>query len=287
MSRERRVTTVNRGVRLVGSRWDPTGPGRGTVVLLHGGGQTRHSWKTTGRRLAAAGWAATAMDTRGHGESDWAPDGDYSPDVLVADLEAVVDAVGEPPVLVGASMGGMTSLHALGDRPGLARGLVLVDVAPSTEAEGVDEVARFMRSGARGFASLEEAADAVASYNPQRDRPPRPEGLRRNLRHRDGRWYWHWDPRLVDDARTAPETLEANARRAREAARSLRLPTMLVRGSASRVVSPHGARELLELVPGARHLDVEGAGHMVAGDDNDVFAEALVEFLEHDVAQAG
>jgi pimeloyl-ACP methyl ester carboxylesterase len=287
VSRERRVGFRGRGVGLVGTRHEPTGPSRGTVLLLHGGGQTRHSWKRTGRRLAAAGWTATAVDTRGHGESDWAPDGDYSLDALVADLEAVVENVGESPVLVGASLGGMTSLLAQGARPSLARGLVLVDVTPTTEVEGVGEVTDFMRSGAEGFDSLEDAAEAVAAYNPNRERPPRPEGLERNLRRRGGRWYWHWDPRLVDGERTAPATLAENSRRAREAARSLRLPTMLVRGSGSRVVSPAGARELLELVPAARRVDVDGAGHMVAGDDNDVFATALVDFLEHDVVPAG
>jgi pimeloyl-ACP methyl ester carboxylesterase len=287
VSSEQRVGFRGRGVGLVGTRHEPAGPSRGAVVLLHGGGQTRHSWKRTGRRLADAGWTATAVDIRGHGESDWAPDGDYSLDALVADLEAVVADVGEPPVLVGASLGGMTSLLAQGARPSLARGLVLVDVTPTTEPEGVGEVTDFMRSGADGFESLEQAADAVAAYNPNRERPPHPEGLERNLRHRDGRWYWHWDPRIVDEQRTLPATLAEDSRRAREAARSLRLPTMLVRGEASRVVSQDAARELLELVPGARRVDVDGAGHMVAGDDNDVFAEALVDFLERDVVPAG
>jgi pimeloyl-ACP methyl ester carboxylesterase len=279
-----RVTFGADGVRLVGDRWDPPGEHLGTVLLLHGGGQTRHSWQDTGRRLCAAGWTAVALDIRGHGDSDWAPDGDYSLDALVGDLETVADDLGEPPVLVGASLGGMTSLLALGEHPGLARALVLVDVAPTTEKAGVDEVTRFMRSGAEGFGSLEEAADAVAAYNPDRPRPPRPEGLRRNLRRSGGRWYWHWDPRLLDRRQTDPATLEVNARRAQAAARSVAVPTLLVRGTQSRVVSPAGARELVELVPGARHVDVAGAGHMVAGDDNDVFADALTGFLVEKLA---
>jgi pimeloyl-ACP methyl ester carboxylesterase len=276
----RRLTLQGDGVRLAADRWDPPAPGRfGTVLLLHGGGQTRHSWRHTGQRLAAGGWAALSIDARGHGDSDWHPGGDYSTDALVADLRAVVAALGERPVLVGASMGGMTALIAQGADPGLARALVLVDVAPSISPAGTAEITAFMRSGAGGFSSLDEAAQAVAAYNPNRPKPPRPEGLRKNLRHRDGRWYWHWDPRLLDSRRSDAQAVAENARRAREAARRLRIPTMLVRGQQSRVLSPAGARELISLVPAARYVDVAGAGHMVAGDDNDVFGEHLLGFL--------
>jgi pimeloyl-ACP methyl ester carboxylesterase len=136
-----------------------------------------------------------------------------------------------------------------------------------------------MRSGTGGFSCIEEAAEAVMAYNPRRSRPLRPDGLRKNLRHRDGRWYWHWDPRLLDGRQTDPWILADNARRARSAARRLRIPTLLVRGRESRVVSAAGAQELLSLVPTARHVDVAGAGHMVAGDDNDEFGEHLLGFL--------
>jgi pimeloyl-ACP methyl ester carboxylesterase len=277
------LTFAGEGVQLAADRWDPPGARRGLVLLLHGGGQTRHSWRQTGERLAAAGWATVALDARGHGDSDWAPDGDYTLDALAADLRRVVATLDERPVLVGASLGGMTSLLAQAADPGLARGLVLVDVTPTTEAAGTAEITEFMRSGTAGFATLEEAAAAVAAYNPDRRRPPRPEGLHRNLRQRDGRWYWHWDPSLLDSRQTDPQTLADNARRARCAARGLRVPTLLVRGRQSRVVSAAGARELLALVPSARQVDVDGAGHMVAGDDNDVFGEHLLEFLDDSV----
>jgi pimeloyl-ACP methyl ester carboxylesterase len=283
----RRVAVDGHGVRLAGDWWSPTGHRRGTVLLLHGGGQTRHSWQRTGRRLAAQGWAVLALDARGHGESDWAPDGDYSLDAMVADLVAVVATLDERPVLVGASLGGMTALLAQARRPSLGRALVLVDVAPTTEPDGTAEITRFMGSGTAGFSSLEEAAAAVAAYNPHRSRPPRPEGLRKNLRLRDGRWYWHWDPRLLDSRQTDAATLAENARRARAAARRIRVPTLLVRGSQSRVVSVAGAHELLSLVPDARKVDVAGTGHMVAGDDNDVFGEHLLDFLDEAARLAG
>lgn len=286
--RPRRLTLAGDGVRLAADRWDqPTRARHGTVLLLHGGGQTRHSWRRTGRRLADDGWTVFSIDARGHGESDWHPGGDYSLDAMVADLRAVVAALDERPVLIGASLGGMTALLAQGTDPCLARALVLVDVTPTLEPEGTAEITRFMRSGAGGFSSLEEAAEAVAAYNPHRGGPPRPEGLRKNLRCRDGRWYWHWDPRLLDSKHTDSRILAANARRAREAARRLRIPTLLVRGRESRVVSAAGARELVSLVPTARHVDVAGAGHMVAGDDNDVFGQHLLGFLRGPVLLTG
>ena len=276
------VRLPGHGLALTADRWTPEGPDRqGAVVLLHGGGQTRHSWRRTGRRLATADWTVLAPDLRGHGESGWAHDGDYSLDAHVADLRAVVDALGEPPVLIGASLGGMASLLALGTVPHLARGLVLVDVAPTTERAGTSAVARFMRAGREGFASLDAVADAVAAHNPHRPRPRDPRGLLKNLRRRGGRWYWHWDPRLMDERQTAPETLDENERRARAAARTLAVPTMLVRGAGSDVVGPAGARELLDLVPDAWYAEVGGTGHMVAGDDNDVFTGRLLEFMRH------
>lgn len=270
------------GVRLAAELWEPAGPDRqGTAVLLHGGGQTRHSWRRTARRLAAEDWRALALDLRGHGESEWAPDGDYSLDAHVADLRSVLGALGTPPVLIGASLGGTTSLLTLGADPAAARGLVLVDVTPTTERAGTAAVVRFMRAGREGFTSLEAVADAVAAHNPHRPRPRDPRGLVKNLRRRSGRWYWHWDPRLVDERQTDPETLAESERRARAAAGRLEIPTMLVRGAGSDVVSAAGARELLDLVPDAWYVEVDGTGHMVAGDDNDVFTGKLLDFLEH------
>ncbi|MFR9806033.1 alpha/beta fold hydrolase [Pseudonocardia sp. RS010] len=272
------------GVLLAADRWSPPeGTGSaGTVLLLHGGGQTRHSWRTTGRALARAGWTAVALDARGHGDSGWAPDGDYSMDALVADLRAVATALDVRPVLVGASLGGSTALLAEGEHPGFCRGIVLVDVTPRIEPEGVAEIMAFMRSGMGGFASLDEAADAVAAYNPHRPRPASTEGLRKNLRLREDRWYWHWDPRFLDGrdepSRERPDD-DHRSERARNAARRVTVPTLLVRGVQSRVVSEESAAELQTLIPHAERIDVRGAGHMVAGDDNDVFSVGLERFL--------
>ncbi|PBC51949.1 alpha/beta hydrolase [Rhodococcus sp. ACS1] len=274
------------GVSLVADVWEPASERKGTVLLLHGGGQTRHSWQRTGIRLGEQGWRAYTIDARGHGDSDWADDGDYSHDAHARDLRAVVDELGEPPVLVGASMGGMASLVAQGDNPGLARALVLVDITPKAEPEGLDKITGFMRAGLSGFDSLHDALAAVIAYNPNRRRPPRVEGLRKNLRERDGRWYWHWDPRLLSARTNLPDAAAEREARARAAARAVTVPTLLIRGAQSDVVSAEGARELLDLIPGARHIDVGGAGHMVGGDDNDVLSRGLVEFLDEAVLTA-
>ncbi len=265
------------GLRLVADAWgDPAAP---PVLLLHGGGQTRHSWGGTAEALAADGWYALALDLRGHGESEWARDGDYSFEGFVRDLREVLKGIERRPVLVGASLGGITSLLAEGEsEQRVAEALVLVDVVPSLDREGVQRILAFMSHRPDGFASLDEAADAIAEHLPHRPRPTDLSGLRKNLRlHGDGRYRWHWDPRFLTGDRRPAAT--RNPDRLRAAARAVGVPTLLVRGRKSELVTAEGVREFLALVPHARFVDVAEAGHMVAGDRNDVFTEAVREFL--------
>jgi len=264
---------------------DAFGDAGRSVLLLHGGGQTRHAWRRTAVELARAGWLAYAVDQRGHGESEWVKDGAYGFQDFAADVAAVAAELarrhGAPPVPIGASLGGIASLLAAGDaqaagRPPIFAALVLVDITPRVDLAGVAKVQGFMRTHARdGFGSVEEAADAVAAYLPHRPRPRSTEGLKKNLRlHPDGRWRWHWDPRFLDGRRAEVED------RLIAAARGLKIPAMLVRGGSSELVQEEHAREFLELVPHARFADVSGARHMVAGDKNDQFAAAIMEFLK-------
>lgn len=279
------TTYEGAGVALAGESYgDAADP---PVILLHGGGQTRHAWRTSARLLADHGWQTHAIDLRGHGDSDWAPDGNYTIDAFAADLTAVASAMDRAPVVVGASLGGITSLlaHADAGPPNsLLSGIVLVDVAPRIEAAGVERIGGFMTAHLEGFASLEEVADVVAAYNPHRPRPTDLSGLAKNVRQRDdGRWYWHWDPAFVTGRfGSADETRSSmlNSTRLQDAARSLTIPTLLVRGRMSDLLSAEGAQELLALVPHARLVDVAGAGHMVAGDRNDLFNDAVAEFLD-------
>lgn len=278
---ERSITT-RAGLHLSADGWGS--PGRPAVVLVHGGGQTRHSWGGTAAALAAEGWYALAYDQRGHGTSDRAPDRDYANHRFAEDVIDVCaelrDESGSAPVVVGASLGGLAALLAEGDlAPGTTSALVLVDITPRMEPDGVRRIVGFMLDRVEeGFASLEEAADAIAGYQPHRPRPKDLEGLSKNLRlDDDGRWRWHWDP----DFFLGPHPLGTGQSRHRyeTAARHLGVPTLLVRGRLSDLVSEETAREFLALRPDAAFVDVSDAGHMVAGDRNDVFTNAVAEFL--------
>ena len=249
------------------------------VVLLHGGGQTRHSWRRTAERIAAGGWAAVTYDARGHGDSDWDAGQDYTLDAFVADLLAVVRTRPHPLVFVGASLGGITGLIAAAENPGLARGLVLVDVVVELDHAGATRIIDFLTAHRDGFASLEEVGDAIAAYNPHRPRPGNLDGLRKNVRLRsDGRWYWHWDPAFIkiDDE---PQR-RADPQRLRTAAANVQIPTLLVRGEQSDVVTDAGLADMKRLIPTAESIVVPHAGHMVAGDDNGVFVIGLERFLD-------
>lgn len=278
------------GIRLVA---DVGGPADGpAVALFHGGGQTRHSWLGTWQHLAEHGWRAMAVDLRGHGDSEWVADGDYTIDAFAADVRAVSEEFRRPPVLVGASLGGLSSLLAVAeasDQRRVATALVLVDIAHRMEEEGRDRVGAFLGAHLDGFADLEEAADAIAAFNPHRKRPTDLSGLAKNLRQRDdGRWYWHWDPRFVEGRFGSPDETRSTTLRPQrlvDAARALEIPVLLVRGRSSDLLSEDGAREFLDLVPHAEFTDVSGAGHMVAGDRNDVFNTAILEFLDRHADQ--
>jgi pimeloyl-ACP methyl ester carboxylesterase len=268
------------GLTLVADEWNrgvDAAAGRPTILMLHGGGQNRFSWKNTGQVLADAGFHVVALDSRGHGDSDRAPDADYDVETLTADVMQVLDAIGRPVILIGASMGGLTGI-LVADRAGSDRvtRLVLVDVVPRFEKNGSARIREFMFSGLHGFGSLEEAADAVAAYLPYRTRPRSPEGLKKNLRLRDGRWYWHWDPAFMtkpgDDPQLRTEKFE-------QAAADLTIPVLLIRGKLSDVVSPEGVRHFLDTVPNAEFVELSDAGHTAAGDDNDAFSNVVVTFV--------
>lgn len=249
------------------------------VVLLHGGGQTRHSWAGAMRHLVERGYFVVNYDARGHGDSDWSPDGDYSLNALASDLMAVLSTISGPVALVGASMGGMTSFYAIGsaDHP-IADALVMVDIALRPAPAGVQKIQQFMTGHNDGFATLAEAAAAVAAYNPDRPRPSGSTGLMKNLRLReDGRLYWHWDPRMMDQ-RPTPEPPAATNELER-VSHGVTVPTLLVRGGHSDIVDDEGVANMRSFVPQLEVFEVPGAGHMVAGDRNDAFNKGVLAFL--------
>lgn len=250
--------------------------GAPTVILGHGGGQTRHSWDKAEHQLAKAGYFAINYDLRGHGDSDWSPDGDYTITTRTHDLMQVTACGSEPFALVGASLGGLTALMAacMGLEPAA---LVLVDIVPKMSQAGVAKIRGFMMANPDGFGSLEEAADAISAYYPDRPRPKDLSGLNKNLRqHGDGRYRWHWDPRMMSDGRADPkhmlDMLDA-------ADWTDRLPTLLVRGMKSDIVDDEGVADLRRRIPHLEVANIGGAGHMVAGDRNDEFNAAVIDFL--------
>ncbi|OCC22494.1 hypothetical protein MB02_16690 [Croceicoccus estronivorus] len=260
---------------------DVGGPEQGVpVVLLHGGGQTRFSWGKTTRRLAATGYRVCSVDLRGHGESGWAPDGDYRFERFIEDLAGVLSTFDRPAFVVGASMGGMAGLLTVGEGHAEAAGLVLVDIVPRMERDGAMQVGQFMLGNPEGFANVEEAAEAVAAFRPNRPRPRDPKGLLKNLRLADdGRYYWHWDPAFMAQDASAGD-LDAVTLRLQAAAQQLTVPAALIRGGLSNIVSAQGAEEFQELVPHAEVVTIESADHMVAGDRNDHFSNAVIAFLD-------
>jgi pimeloyl-ACP methyl ester carboxylesterase len=282
MSPESFSTNGVDGVRIVADRLgDPLSP---AVVFLHGGGQTRRSWARAAAAVAQRGWQAVTVDMRGHGESDWSKDGDYRVTSFAGDVLEVLRQLPPRPVLVGASLGGFTAMLLAGEvSPATVRAVVLVDIVPNMDPSGASRIHSFMNDRMMsGFDSLDEVADMIQEYNPHRPRPTDLDGLRTNLRRRDDRWYWHWDPKFIDGTSALPPIEVTEVDRLYAAIDSMLrtgVPMLLVRGQMSDLVTKERADEFIARFPEIDFVDVGGAGHMVAGDRNDLFAGAVVEFL--------
>ncbi len=249
--------------------------------MAHGGGQTRHAWAKTATALADRGWEVVALDLRGHGDSGWSETGDYAIERFAEDLVEVAGAMGGRPTLIGASLGGLAGLYAEAEiAPGSFSSITLVDIVPGMNLDGAAKVIEFMSAHvAEGFSSLDEAADVIAAYLPHRPRPSDQAGLAKNLRQGDdGRFRWHWDPGVVSGMQSGKSLHDADAFRARLP--GLTLPVHLIRGRLSELVSLEAAESFVAQLANAKFTDVAGASHMVAGDRNDAFLSAVVEFLE-------
>ncbi len=275
------------GIELVADVW---GDARDRpIILLHGGGQTRHAWKGTARELASRGWYAVAVDQRGHGDSGWSHDGNYLMEKFVEDLVEITGQMSIPPVIVGASLGGVAAMMAAGEVAfPIFAAVILVDIAPKVEPSGVAEIIGFMGEHINdGFETPEDAADVIAAYLPHRSRPKNLSGLTKNLRKGvDGRYRWHWDPAFIAGEKCAAASRDKDPGRLERAARKIRIPNLLIRGKLSSLVSQESVDHFLKIVPNAKFVDVSNAGHMVAGDVNDVFTGAVVKFLDEEIVNS-
>lgn len=263
------------------------------VLLLHGGGQTRHAWGGAGKALAQRGYHAFIIDMKGHGDSYWDPDGIYTSWSFSEDVDTLLDVTGlgaRGCVVIGASLGGLAALSTSYCQSETCAGVVLVDVTPRLRQDGVNRILDFMAKGQDvGFATLEDAAKAIQAYQPHRVRAEASEnnagsleGLRKNLRfdEKRERYFFHWDPAFLNRTRTVHlselKTLEYLLM---HCAKNITCPVLLIKGKMTDVVSDEGVEQLRQSVPQARVVELSEAGHMVAGDKNDVFNQSVLDFV--------
>ena len=233
------------------------------MVLIHGASQNAHTWDTV---ALALGRPLLAVDLPGHGHSDWRPEHDYSigkgaDDVAVAIRRLASDAQ----LVVGMSLGGLTSLVLANSHPELVRRLLLVDVTPGVNAEKAKAITDFVR-GPDSFADFDAILERTLRHNPGRGEASLRRGVIHNAVSRpDGRWIWRWDPnRPATGAGDGDGTAPLAA--IWDAVGALKIPMLLVRGALSAVVDDEDVAELRRRKPDARVVVVDGAGHSIQGD---------------------
>jgi len=241
------------------------------LLLLHGGAQTAHSWDEVAPDLARD-HHVLAVDQRGHGDSDWAPAGGYRRADFVADIDAFLRDRGQPAAtLIGLSMGGLNAIAFAAAFPDRARGLVVVDVAPTVERAGGDAIRAQL--AVRDFASFEEAVERACAFNPRRSVENVRERLGHSLRQAaNERWVYKFDPSIGEGAAADLDALWADVRR-------IVCPTLLVRGTESPILSVETAERFRRELPGSTVGEVPGAGHSVMGDNPAGFLAAVRPFL--------
>ena len=251
--------------------------GRPALVLLHGGGQNAFTWQRVADRFASR-YHVLAPDARGHGDSGWAPTGEYHLADFREDLHAFVDSLGLTDfVLAGMSMGGITALSFAGEYGDRLCGLMIVDVAPQVEQAGRDRILAFMQ-GRESFESLEDAVAYAHAFNPRRNPEVLRKTLPQNLRQRpDGRLQWKWDPAFISSARLTEERMLRPELWA--AAARITCPTLVIHGTESDILSRGTGERLAATIPQGRLVSIAGAGHSVQGDNPHDLGDALERFL--------
>ncbi len=253
------------------------GEGLRPILFLHGGALTAHTWDLCCLALRDE-FHCMALDQRGHGDSDWAPDADYSLAAQREDVKGFADALGlDDFVLVGMSMGAINALSYAIRYPHTLSALVLIDAGPNVRRPGSTRIRDFVNGGAEP-ASLEAIIERALEFNPRRD----PLILRRSLMHNlrqgpDGNWTWKYDRRRFQAM--GGDRHAAERRGLADGLAEVACPTLVVRGAESDVFHEEDAERLAAGLPNGRRVTIPRAGHTVQGDNPKDLAIALREFL--------
>ncbi|HVM95675.1 MAG TPA: alpha/beta hydrolase [Candidatus Acidoferrales bacterium] len=246
------------------------------VVCLHGITQTAHSWDEVADDLGRD-HRVLCLDQRGHGDSDWASDGDYSRQTQAADVAAISEALAlDRFVLMGMSMGGINSITFTALHAQKVRALVIVDVSPEIQAKGVENIRNFIQQE-DVLPSFDAFVERAHAFNPRRSL----ENIRSRLRHNlkqlpDGRWTWKYDPALRSPNRGFQASALTNLW---DDVNRIRCPTLIIKGGESDILSADSARKMQTAIPGSHLAEIPGAGHSVMGDNPAAFIKATRAFL--------
>jgi pimeloyl-ACP methyl ester carboxylesterase len=246
------------------------------LLCLHGITQTAHSWDEVAADLSRD-HRVLCLDQRGHGDSDWAADGDYARQTQAADVDAITDALGLPPfVLAGMSMGGINSITFTARHPDKVRALIIVDVSPEIQTKGVENIRNFIQQE-DVLPSFEAFVERAHAFNPRRSLDNIRSRLRHNLKQlQDGRWTWKYDPAL----RSPQRGFQASAlHNLWDDVHAIRCPTLIIKGGESDILSAESAAKLQSAIPGSQLAVIPAAGHSVMGDNPGDFVAAVRPFL--------
>lgn len=246
------------------------------LLCLHGITQTAHSWDEVAAELSSA-YRVLCLDQRGHGDSDWAADGDYSRQTQAADVDAISDALELSSfTLAGMSMGGVNAITFTARHPEKVRALVIVDVSPEIQVKGVENIRHFIQASDE-LDSFEAFVERAHQFNPRRSLDNIRSRLSHNLKQLpNGKWTWKYDKALRSPDRGFQATALLNLW---DDVRAIRCPTLIIKGGESDILSAESAEKMQAAIPGSRVAVVTGAGHSVMGDNPAAFVTAVREFL--------
>ncbi|MBI3786595.1 MAG: alpha/beta hydrolase [Deltaproteobacteria bacterium] len=247
------------------------------VLCLHGITQTAHSWDEVADDLGRD-HRVLCLDQRGHGDSDWAGDGDYTRQTQAADVAAITEALAlDRFVLMGMSMGGINSITFTARHPHRVRALIIVDVSPEIQAKGVENIRHFIQQE-DVLPTFDAFVERAHAFNPRRSLDNIRSRLQHNLKQLpDGCWTWKYDPVLRSPNRGFQASALSNLW---DDVKAIHCPTLIIKGGESDILSTDSARKLQAAIPGSQLVEISGAGHSVMGDNPRDFVSAARDFLE-------